>query len=372
MLTPDTKLISVDDHVIEPPSTWVDRLPERYRNVGPRIERRADGREVWRYEDQEVPIMPSTVRHLPGVRPHRDAACFEEMRPGCYDPKHRLEDMDVDGVWAQTCFPNFARFAGHRFFPTDDPILSRLCIQAYNDFILDEWCAADPERLVPIVLVPWWDLTASVEEIERLSGRGVRGIGFTENPTVLGMPSVHTRHWDPLWEAAVRHDLAICMHIGSSSILLTSSPDAHPGVQWTATGINSMLAMADWIFCGVLDRFPSLRVLFSEGGAGWVPYILERAQKLFTIRGGPKAVGLQKTPHEYFRDNMFACMVTDDFAIASRATIGIDNLMWEGDFPHGDGMYPHSRTNLERVLADVADEDARKICESNARRALRL
>ena len=371
MLTPDTKLISVDDHVIEPSHTWPDRLPATYRSRGPRIERRADGRQVWRYEDQEVPIMPSTVRHLPGVTPHHDAANFDEMRPGCYDPVRRIEEMDIDGVWAQVCFPNFARFAGHRFFPTADPTLSLLCIQAYNDFIVDEWCSVAPDRLVPLMLVPFWDLDASVAEVKRMSGR-VKAVAFTENPTVLGLPSVHTDHWDPLWAAVTDEDLALCMHIGSSSVLITSSPDAPTSVQWTATGINSMLAVADWLFAGIFDRFSSLRVLLSEGGAGWVPYILERAQKLVDIRGGVEGLGTKKTPHEYFRDNMFACIVTDEFAIASRHAIGIDNLMWEGDFPHSDGMYPRSRTNLERVLADVPDDEARKICQLNAERVFRL
>jgi predicted TIM-barrel fold metal-dependent hydrolase len=374
MLTADTKLISVDDHVIEPPHTWVDRVPAKYRDAAPRIVQREDGRQVWVYEEQVVPIMPGTVRFRPEVTVrHREAANFDEMLPGCYEPIARLKAMDTDGVWAELCFPNFARFAGHRFFPTTDPELSAVCIRAYNDFIFDEWCAADPDRLLALMLIPWWDIDASVAEIDRLADRGPHGIAFTENPTVLGMPSVHTEHYDPIWARAEALDVAICMHIGSSSQLVTSSDDAHPGVQWTATGINSMLAMADWLFSGVLDRFPGLRVLYSEGGAGWVPYILERAQKLVDIsNANGRALGIKRTPHEYFRDNMFACMVTDEFAIASREAIGIDNLMWEADFPHSDGMYPRSRTNLERVLADVPDEDARKICELNARRAFRL
>jgi predicted TIM-barrel fold metal-dependent hydrolase len=133
-----------------------------------------------------------------------------------------------------------------------------------------------------------------------------------------------------------------------------------------------MLAMADWIFSGIFDRFPSMRVLLSEGGAGWVPYILERAQKLVDIRGSTEGLGIAKTPREYFRDNMFACMVTDEFAIDSRHAIGIDNLMWEGDYPHSDGMFPDSRTNLERVLRDVPEDEARKICQLNAERVFRL
>jgi predicted TIM-barrel fold metal-dependent hydrolase len=371
MLAADTKLISVDDHVIEPPHTWVDRLPARYKSVGPRIEQRADGLDVWRYEDQQVPIMAGTVRFLPDAQRRPEGANFDQMRPGCYDPKQRLLDMDLDGVWAQVCFPNFARFAGHRFLPTNDPALSLLCIQAYNDFIVDEWCAVNADRLVPLILIPFWDVDASIAEIKRL-GSQVKAVAFSENPTVLDLPSVHTDHYERLWATVVEYDLALCMHIGSSSVMVTSSPDAPISVQWAATGINSMLAMADWIFSGIFDRFPSMRVLLSEGGAGWVPYILERSQKFVDICGGPSACGVKKTPHEYFRDNMFACLVTDEFAIESRHTIGIDNIMWEGDYPHSDGLFPNSRVNLDRVLADVPEDEARKICQSNAQRAFRL
>jgi predicted TIM-barrel fold metal-dependent hydrolase len=372
MLPKDAKLISVDDHLIEPPDTWSSRLPAKYQGIGPRIERRGDGREVWRYEKQEVPNSPRVVRLLPHVEEHADAANFDEMRPGCYRAKDRLLEMDIDGVWAQLAFPNFARFAGHRFMPTNDPELSLLCTQAYNDLLIDEWCAVDPERLIPLMLIPLWDVAASVAEIERLAGRGVKAVAFSENPTILGLPSIHTSHWEPVWRALVEHDLAVCMHIGSSSKMLTSSADAPVGVQFTVVGVNSMISMADWIFSGILDRFPTLRVLYSEGGAGWIPYLLEHAQKYVDSHGGLKESGLGRLPAEYFRDNMFACMVTDDFAVKNRYEIGVDNLLWEGDFPHGDGMYPHSRTNLARVLADVPDDEARKIAGENARRALRL
>ena len=373
MLPNDAKLISVDDHIIEPPDTWVSRLPAKYQSVGPRIEsRQSDGRDVWRFENQEVPVMPRTVRLLPGVDEHRDAANFDEMRPGCYDPKYRLQEMDVDGVWAQLAFPNFARFAGHRFLPTKDPTLSLLCIQAYNDMLTEHWCATDPERLIPLMLIPFWDVAASVAEIERIVDRGVKAVAFSENPTVLGLPSVHTSHWEPIWQAIAAHDLAVCMHIGSSSKQITSSPDAPIGVQFSVVGVNSMVAMADWFFSGILDRYPNLRVMYSEGGAGWIPYLLEHAQKYVETRGGLEAVGLKRMPSEHFRDNMYACMVTDEFAIRVRHEIGIDNLMWEGDFPHADGMYPDSRTNLARVLADVPDDEARKIAGENAARALRL
>ena len=171
--------------------------------------------------------------------------------------------MDIDGVWAELGFPQYARFAGHRFFPTTDPELSRLCVKAYNDFVLEEWTATNAQRLIPLTIIPWWDIDAAIEETYRTASLGSRAIAFSENPTVLGEPSIHTDHWDPLWHAVAEVGLPLCMHIGSSSKQITSSDDAPVQVSWTATGMNSLLAFADWLWSGVFDRFPAMRIALS-------------------------------------------------------------------------------------------------------------
>lgn len=379
MLPKDVRLFSVDDHIHEPPNLWLDRLPTRYQEVGPRVVELDDGRQAWKYEDQVVPIdagtslprseLPASVVAAPGVR--QRPARFDEMRPGCYDPKARLEDMDIDGVWAELGFPQYSRFAGHRFFPTTDPELSRLCVEAYNDFVLEEWTPTSPERLIPLTIVPWWDVTAAVAETYRTAAKGSKGIAFTENPTVLGEPSIHTDHWDPLWHAVSDVGLPLCQHIGSSSKQITSSPDAPGGVAWTASGMCSLLAMADWVFSGALDRFPAIRIVFSEGGAGWVPYALERADKLAAPGQRLKRGGVaqpDRLPSEVFHEHMFVCIITDNVALSQLDIIGADNLMWEADFPHMDGMWPNSRTTFESSMADVPDEVAVKIGSANAQR----
>jgi predicted TIM-barrel fold metal-dependent hydrolase len=366
VLPKDTRLFSVDDHIHEHPNVWLDRLPSRYREAAPRVVDLEDGRQAWKFEEQLVPIDSGTSQprtDVPGVRAR--PARFDEMRPGCYDPKARLTDMDIDGVWAELGFPQWARFAGHRFYPTNNPELSQLCVRAYNDFVLEEWTATNPERLVPLTIIPWWDIGAAVEEAYRTAGLGSKAIAFTENPTVLGQPSVHSDHWDPLWHAVADVGLPLCMHIGSSSRMLTSSPDAPAGVAWTATGVNSLLAFADWLWSGIFDRFASLRVAFSEGGAGWVPYAIERSEKLVDSHSGMKP---KRRPTEIYREHMYVCFVTDDVALSQIDIIGSDNLMWESDFPHTDGMWPHSRTTLERSLANVADDISIKIASTNAQR----
>jgi predicted TIM-barrel fold metal-dependent hydrolase len=371
MLQPDVKAISVDDHIIEPPHLWQSRLPERLRATGPRVIELDDGTEAWVFEDQVVQTKRGNARHLPQFdqSPH-GLARFSEMRPGCYEPHARLEEMDLDGVWAQVNFPDFCRFAGHRFIGCHDQELARACVSAYNDFLVDEWCAADPARLHAVGIIPFWDVPAAVAEVERIGASGIKAIAFSENPTTLGLPSIYTDTYEPLWAAIAATGLPICLHIGSSSKLLRSAPDAPDPVGLTFVGANSMMACADWLFSGVLERFPSLRIAFSEGGAGWVPYVLERADEVFENLGDVLAA--TRPPRELFAEHMFTCIMRDDVALGSLDIIGERNVMWEADYPHESGTFPNSRELLEKSLEKVPDEQAAMIAETNARRLFNI
>jgi predicted TIM-barrel fold metal-dependent hydrolase len=277
--------------------------------------------------------------------------------------------MDVDGVHAQLCFPNYARFAGHRFFlNVKDQDLGLACLRTYNDYLLDEWCATDPARLFGAVILPLYDIDLAVRELQRVAAKGARAIAFSENPTVLGLPSVHTDHWEPLWSAVDEIGIPVCMHIGSSSRLLTTSADAPPTVLVSCNGLNSMMAGIDWLLSGILERHPTIKVILSEGGAGWLPYILERADKAFydpriqpNASIGQTSRGGTIPPSQLFREHMYVCLVDEQFALRSIGDIPVDNLLFEGDFPHGDGLWPNNRTYLDKALADVPDDDARKI-----------
>ena len=384
MLPATTKLMSADDHMIEPPHLWVDRVPLKYRDSCPRITA-IDGRQAWLYEDELTYIPMGSCRPLPGFDeagypPAPGTANFDEIRPGCYDPVERIKDMDTDGVWGQLCFPNYARFAGHRFFlNVKDHDLGFACLQTYNDYLLDEWCATDPSRLYGAVILPLFDVDLAIAELERVVAKGAKALAFSENPTVLGLPSVHTDHWDPLWEVVNAADIPVCMHIGSSSKLVTTSADAPPTVLVSLNGVNSMMAAVDWMMSGTLERFPNLKVILSEGGAGWIPYIVERADKAFHDKRikpnaaiGQTSKGGTVPPSQLFREHMYVCLVDEHFALRSLGDIPVDNLLWEGDYPHGDGLWPHNRDYLHKVLADVPDEAAVKIAETNLRRLLQL
>ena len=384
MLPPDTKLMSADDHMIEPRDLWTDRVPSKFRDGCPRIVE-VDGREAWLYEGQLTYIPMGSCRPLPGFDeagypPAPGTARYDEIRPGCYDPVERIKDMDIDRVWGQLTFPNFARFAGHRFYlGVEDPDLALACLRTYNDYLLDEWCATDPQRLYGAVILPLQDIDLAVAELHRVLAKGARALAFSENPTVIGLPSIHTEHWDPLWDVVDEAQIPVCMHIGSSSRLVTTSDDAPPTVLVSLNGVNSMLAAVDWMMSGTLERYASINVILSEGGAGWIPYIVERCDKAFhdkrikpNVRIGQTSKGGTLPPSQLFREHMYVCLVDEHFALRSLGDIPVDNLLWEGDFPHGDGLWPNNHDYLDKALSDVPDGDAVKIAETNLRRLLHL
>jgi predicted TIM-barrel fold metal-dependent hydrolase len=384
MLPATTKIYSADDHLIEPANLWTDRVPAAYRDRAPKIIE-IDGREAWTYEDRLYFLTMGSCRPRDGFSeggypPAPGTARYDEIRPGCYDPTERLSDMDIDGVWGQLCFPNYARFAGHRFYlDIDDPDLALVCLKAYNNYLLEDWCGAAPDRLFGAAILPLNNIEEAVREFERVADLGAKAIAFSENPTVLGLPSVHTKHWDPLLAISQETGIPLCTHIGSSSKLVTTSPDAPTTVLTTLLGLNSMMAAADWLLGTALDRFPKAKIVLSEGGAGWIPYILERADKGWQDRrlDPDPALGRvyeksSRPPSQVLSEQMYICMVDEYFVKSILDKLPIDNLMFEGDYPHGDGLWPNNRVYLEKLLSDVADDAAEKIASANFRRVFNV
>ncbi len=384
-LPDDARLISIDDHVIEPPSLWESRLPRRHLNVGPRfleiegsfvdpVGHEVSGlRNVWQYEDRiylnfALNAVAGNDPATFGTEPQR----WDEIRPGCYDPNARADDMDLDGIQAGLCFPTFPRLAGTLFLEANDKELALLCVKAWNDFILEEWCAAQPERLIPMAILPLWDVDLCVQEVQRTAAMGVKAISFPETPSRLGLHSFHDRGWNPLFAAVQDSDLALCLHFGSSGLIPTTSDDA-PDALWIATmGTNSMIAAADLAYSPVFHEFPQLRVALSEGGIGWIPYLLDRIDQVWERHGLWTGLNQEKRPSELVREHVWGCFIDDRTGIAAREVIGVDRICWECDYPHSDSNWPNSRALAEKALADVSDHDARRIVELNARELLRF
>jgi predicted TIM-barrel fold metal-dependent hydrolase len=368
MLCEDVQLISVDDHVIEHERVWLDRLPAKYLDVGPRIVELDGGTQAWSFEGKVIPTIG--LNAVAGKDPKDfgvDPVRFDEMLPGCYDVTARLADMDLDGVHAQMCFPSFPGFCGSTLLAARDKELSTACVVAWNDFILDEWCATAPERFIPMVMVPFWDVEASVAEVERTAAKGAKAITFSEAPHRLNLPSYHSDHWDPFLAAVQAADMPLCLHFGTGGAPVTAS-DAPFAVAIALFGMNSQFTTIDLLLSPVLHKFPRLRVALSEGGIGWIPYVLERADYTWERHRWYTGINPDVRPSSLFRDHIFGCFIADDAGIQGRSLIGVDNIMFEGDYPHSDCNFPASREKLAHVLAEVPDAEAGKIAEENARR----
>jgi predicted TIM-barrel fold metal-dependent hydrolase len=388
-------IISVDDHVVEPAHLWQNWLPAKYRDRGPHVERHGlgglkyvggttyeyeltpdgDPCDIWFYEGKMYPHK----RHVAAVGFERDdmgllPITYDEMRPGCYDPKARLEDMDVNHVEGSLAFPTFPRFCGQTFTEAEDRELGEACVYAYNDWMVDEWCGDSGGRLIPLIIVPLWDAELAAAEVRRNAERGVRAVCFSEIPAKLGLPSIHTGYWDPFFQACEETTTVINMHIGSSSQMPATSPDAPPAVAATLSFGNAMSSMTDFLFSGVLVRFPELKLAYSEGQIGWIPYILERADDVWMEHrawGGVKDI-VPEPPSTYYYRQMYGCFFRDRHGLASLDKVGEDNTTFETDYPHTDSTWPDTKKVAEDLMGDLPDEVVYKLVRGNAIRMLQL
>jgi predicted TIM-barrel fold metal-dependent hydrolase len=374
------KIISVDDHVIEHPRVWLDRLPAAMRERGPQIIENEHGHHIWRYDGDLYPqIGLNAVAGKDPTQFGMDPVRYDDMIPGCYDPAERVRDMDIDGVQAAACYPSFPGFAGGVFQRAHDKELAHECIKAWNDWQLDEWCASAPTRFIPLALVPAWDPEATAAEIRRVAAKGAKLISFPDGPVPLGLTSFHHKtHWEPVWDACEETGLPLGLHFGSGSFVPGFSFIAPPPtdehvpylVAISVFATNSMWSTADIILSGMLQRHPGLKIVLAEGGIGWIPYITERMDYSWERHRWYQEVSKTDRPSDLFRKHFWGCFVDDFHGIENRHTIGVDKILVEVDYPHSDSHWPNSRKRIGENLRNVPDDEARMIVETNARELL--
>jgi predicted TIM-barrel fold metal-dependent hydrolase len=366
----DLILVSVDDHLVEPPTLFDAHIPERYRDQAPRVVRNDDGSDVWVFGDAVIPnIGLNAVAGRPKEEYGIEPTAFEEIRAGCWDIHERVKDMNAGGVLGSMCFPSFPGFSGRLFAATADKDLALAVVRAYNDWHVDEWCGSYPGRFIPMGLPVLWDAGLAAEEVRRLAKKGVHSVTFTENPTTLGYPSFHDPYWDPLWKAISDEGVVLSIHLGSSGQLAVTSPDAPIDVMITLQPMNICAAAADLLWSRVLKEFPAVRIALSEGGTGWIPYFLDRLDRTYDMHHlwTGQDFGDRK-PSEVFREHFLTCFISDPVGIRLRHDIGIDNIAWECDYPHSDSSWPFAPEELAEVAEGVPDEDLAKIGHDNAMR----
>ncbi len=400
------KIISVDDHVVEPPHVWQTWLPEKWRERGPRVERKKWGdfkhRPGAKYEMHEdpdglwgdawyldgeliyvhkrfvaIPLEATPGGDLSKFDPSvmvMTAMTYDEMRPGCYDRDERVKDFALNWTDGSLPFPTFPRFCGQTFMETPDHDLGLACVKAYNDWMVEEWCAPSGGVNIPLCLMPLWDIDLAVAEIQRNADRGVRAFCFSELPDRLGLSTIHSGKWDPVFQVCNDTGVTLCMHIGSSSTNPAASKDAPAGVGGTLAFNNSMASLADWLFSGKLITFPKLKLAYSEGQIGWIPYALERADTVWDKHEAwQKAKALiPEPPSSYYYGRIFGCFTADHHGLHSLSEVGEDNICFETDYPHTDTTWPNSKEYIEKMLADFDDDICYKVLRGNAIKMLEL
>ena len=388
-------MISVDDHVMEPKELWQEQLPASLRDRGPRtvrekvklsfkgghygFERNAeDGQwcDVWLFDDL---VTPTGLLHAPAGVPRDEQrnipAVYEDFRDGTWDQTARLSDMDLNHVDAAINYPNiFPRFAGQGFLERSDKELALACLRIYNDWMIDDWCAgAGKGRLIPLTLVPLWDPALAAEEVRRCAAKGSYAIAFSENVAKLGQPSLYTGAWDVLWEACQETDTSVSMHIGSSSSMPTTSDDAPLATSMSMYAQNAQGSLCDWVFSGSLERFPDITIAYAESQVGWMPFQLERMDAVW--RDGRGDVDNVKTlPSEQVKGRVYGCVFDDLHGLINRDAVGTDHILWETDYPHSDGTFPHSRKIAHELFtaAGMNAQECRMVLRSNAVKAYGL
>lgn len=378
MLPRDAELVSVNDHLFEPADLWRARLPRAAADSVPHVVATVEGRHAWRFgpERLEFPAL-SIVAAKPSVDSVRLAERSEDVMPAAFDPVERLAAMDRDGVAVHTLLPHACGFAGQRLALLGNDALWADCVRAYNDFLLSEFCATDPARLVGVALLPLKDPRAAAVEIERVAALGARAVSFPHDPAGLGLPSLRNDAWRPLFSAAEAADLPLFIHLGTGARVWAGvAPESRPplGVLLTLVNLDVMQTASELAFSSVFVEHPSLRVLLIEGGAGWMPYLSERMDYFWRRRGDIVVPGAapDRPPSQMLRDHVWASLIDDPAGIRQRHEIGLERLVWQSDFPHSDSFWPSSREHLETLLRDVPDDEARAIASGNARKLLRL
>jgi predicted TIM-barrel fold metal-dependent hydrolase len=298
---------------------------------------------------------------------------LDQVRRGGWDVHERVKDMDANGVLGSMCFPSFPRFAGQFFSELEDKEFALATVQAYNDWHIESWCGAYPDRFIPLAISPLWDAEVLASEVRRTARMGARAITFSENVSKLGWPSIYDDHWDPFWRACSEEQVVVCMHIGSSSQVLVTAPDAPIDTLISLTPLNIVQAAADLVWSPVLRKFPDLTIALSEGGIGWIPYFLERVDYIYDRHHLWTGADFgRRRPSEVFLDQVVTCWITDLAGMRMREQMKIDMITWECDYPHADSMWPRSPESLPEHFDGVTDGEIDLITHQNAMRLFRF
>jgi predicted TIM-barrel fold metal-dependent hydrolase len=352
------KVISADSHIVEPGDLWVNNITPKFRERAPRLVHEETG-DVYVCEGLPlVPIPASSAAGKPVTALRRAGRFAEDVRPGAYDPHVRLKDMAIDGVEAEVLYPSMAM----ALYQVEDLELEWACFSAYNDWLAG-FCAASPDRLKGIGMVFTDDVPRATAELTRIRQLGLAGAMVSVAPAQKFSPG--QSDLDNFWAVAQDLNLPISLHIATESRKERSGSISN----LVLLNVSVQQSLVNLIFGGVFARFPRLRVVSAENDAGWVPYYLERMDYIFGHKRAYFDFAIKDgeiMPSAFFRRNVALTFMRDHTALASRDDIGVQNLMWASDFPHGDSTWPRSRQMIEELCTGIPDADRDRIICRNA------
>jgi uncharacterized protein len=380
-------VFDADSHWCERPDLFTSRAPAAVRGRMPRVEE-VDGQLMWVFDGHPVGrFSAGGVIARDGSKEAADIALhhwtFDEVHEGAWNPKVRLDVMDECGIDAQIIYPSTIGLGGQDLGLVDDEALSRLAIEIYND-AQAEIQEESGNRLLPLPLMPAWDVATCVAEAKRVAALGSRGVNMTSDPQDLGAPDLASRDWDPFWEVCTELQLPVHFHIGASVTGMTF----YGKYPWASHAANTRLAIGgtllfignarvvtNLILAGMFDRFPDLKMVSVESGCGWIPFILEALDYEMSENAPDELRQMKKMPSEYFRTNMYATFWFENNRNKLPDLIdavGEDSILFETDFPHPTCLYPNPLEAVESKMATLTPEVRAKIMGENARALYRV
>ena len=373
-MTTPTQIISAVDQVIEPPALWTERLSKsKFGARIPHIERSAGGVDRWIVDGRAYALAQSADVGALLLDRVATAKQWDDIPNAAYDPAARLKAMDEDGVGHSVLYPSLAGFSGERFGALADPELALACVQAYNDWLIDEWMHTS-NRFIPQCVVPLSPINATVAEIRRAVGRGHRGVIFPAAPMQLGaLPHINDADYNPVWATCQELEVPLCFRAGSTPELFqfpmppNLAPELAAAMQSATRSASAVFDLTNILFSRILLRFPKLKVVFAGSTIGWGTFLLEYADHQYE----QDHCDYPLKPSEMFHRQCYLTAWYDQ-AKVNAPHIGIDNILWSTNFPAADSSWPDTLKHVTKGLAGMSDIEQRQILSGNAAKLYKI
>jgi predicted TIM-barrel fold metal-dependent hydrolase len=378
-LLPGQPVVDADTHITEWYDLWTSRAPAKFRDRVPQVVDE-NGKWEWMFDGKSMgrngasSCISKTGEKILGMD-------FQKMQLadvflGSYDVKERVKFMDSEGIAAQIGYPNLMGFGGQASMKADKE-LRDACVIIFND-AMAELQADSGNRIYPMAMMPWWDIDFCVREVERCAAMGFRGINMNSDPNDHGFPTLGNEAWTPLWEACIDKAFPVNFHIGASDETMSWFghglwPEFGPNIKLAYGSLTlffgNMRVLANILFSGFLEKHPKLNIVSVESGAGWIPFFLEGIEYQMREAG----LKMDMTPREVFQRQIYVCSWFErrDLVHSARS-IGVDNLMYETDFPHPTCLYPDSQEYIVEAMEAFTPEERRKVYGGTAQRLYNL